>query len=340
MVIAAVVAGVAVLEFAATTTWNDYLVRTARVPQYATYVLHSPPLNSNDMINRNVVGGVEIVRIGSTLLSPLTLGFWLLLPFALGLRALTRHVVRPAAVVIAAGTAVALIVTETRAALLGALAATALLLGAAGGSRRGRMRLAVLAGVGAFLLLPVVGATTLSQRASGTVDQTEPSASQHLSTTTSALWALIGSPVGRGLGTAPGVGDRFAVSAKLTSENSYLQVGNELGIWTMIVFIGLLVSVVRKARWIGAVEDSHHADRPPASRAPPEMAAAVAAGGVGLMVAGFFLHVWLDFPVSLTFWLFAGVALPARTAAAAAAPAAALPPAATTARRTAALAPA
>jgi O-antigen ligase len=103
--------------------------------------------------------------------------------------------------------------------------------------------------------------------------------------------------LGRGLGTAPGIGERFKVQGHLTTEDAYLQVGNEIGVLSMLSFLGLLLSTI-----VALARRARSAD-------PDGLATAMCAAGVGLFVGGFFLHIWLDFATALTFWALAGLAL-------------------------------
>jgi hypothetical protein len=85
------------------------------------------------------------------------------------------------------------------------------------------------------------------------------------------------------------------VQGTLTSEDAYLQVGNEIGIIAMVLFMLLLLSLAGHLR-----------------RAPPNDVVApnaLFAATCGLIVGGLFLHVWLDYPTALTLWGIAGVAL-------------------------------
>src|SRR5205814_161542 len=78
---------------------------------------------------------------------------------------------------------------------------------------------------------------------------------------------------------------------------SYVQVGNELGILAMLVFVVLLVALLPALRR-GAMADPSN-----------PLCAGVRGACIGLIVAGLFHHVWIDFPVSWTFWMTAGLAL-------------------------------
>jgi hypothetical protein len=145
---------------------------------------------------------------------------------------------------------------------------------------------------------PLAGSSTLGQRTIGGFSGGEDTA-DHWTATRAGFDALVAQPFGRGLGTAPGVGNRFDVSGTLTAEDSYLQVGDEDGVVTMAIFIVLLALLATRL-----------------VRAPPDVggdvhASALGAAAFALMVGGLFLHVWLDFSTALLFWGCAGIALPA-----------------------------
>jgi hypothetical protein len=142
-----------------------------------------------------------------------------------------------------------------------------------------------------------VAATGLSSRTSASLSGGQD-ATQHVSSLGDGFSALIAQPLGRGLGTAPGIGNRFDTSGQLTSESAYLQVGNELGVPEMVIFVALLLLLVRR---LGRVE--------PADDPGAPLAGALRAAFLGLLVGGLFLHVWLDFTLTLAVWSGAGLAI-------------------------------
>jgi O-antigen ligase len=117
---------------------------------------------------------------------------------------------------------------------------------------------------------------------------------------THGLRLLLDEPRGFGLGTSPSVGARFGFQQTFVSDNSYLQVGNELGVVMMVLFIALMVTLLRRLR--------------AAYRSPPfdPLAAAFWAAGIGLSVVAMIHQVWLSIPVSWLFFLGCGIALSQR----------------------------
>jgi hypothetical protein len=297
--VAALISVCAIINVVFSSTWNHFLTRTARVPVYQAQVLGVFSPNPFDALNRGFIGGHAIVRAGSLLLDELTLGFYLVIALAICLQRLTAHKHSGRYAVLGGLCMVAIVMTATRSAILSAVIAAIAATRIAARARAPHwLRLAVLLTVGIVAIAPIAGSTTAGQRVLAFTQGTDPSAQAHATSSSSAFKDVLENPLGRGLGTNPRTGARFGVAGHVTSENSYLQVGNELGIPVALVFIGMLLATVRAA-WRRA--RSWH----PSS----DLALAIAAAGSGLAVGGFFLHVWLDFPTTLTFWSLAGLAL-------------------------------
>ena len=290
-------AAIGIVEFLAPSWWNNFAVRVCGVTNYQVAVLHVTPPNYSNILFYDHLGGHQVVRVGSILLTPLALGFYLTVPLGLAL----RRAVRPSGARLAwlpAGViALALLLTLTRSAIFAGLVVTLVTLGA---SSRGvparRARLVLLLIAGAIVLAPVVASSGLGARSATTL-QNSGSTSDHLRGLRHGLDALVHAPTGLGLGTQPGVGDRFAVANKLTSEDSYLQIGDELGVAALILWVILLLTL------LFALARARAADDPDVA-----LATALFAVGVGLALGGFMLHVWLDFTLAWSFWGGAGLA--------------------------------
>lgn len=299
-----IAAACALVEFLAPDLWSTFLIKVAHIRLYRALVFNDvrPP---TDELTHILVAGRDVVRVGSVALSPLVLGFLLLLPLAFCLERVQGSRGRAVHLAAAGLVGMALIATLTRSALLGALLLTAvtLRLGVTR-LRPGRVQLGVALALAAVLVSPLAGSSAVVERATSTFSGDE-SAQGHRTSSLAAVGDIVRRPLGRGLGTAPGIGDRFDVSGRLTSENAYLQVGAELGVATMVVFVLLLLALLR-ALW-------RQAKRDPAGDTG---ASVLLAAGSGLALGGMFLHVWLDLATALTFWSLAGAALAgARTAA-------------------------
>jgi O-antigen ligase len=290
----ALAGGVAVYEAIAPTTWLHFLTNVIDVPRYQAVVFHHAT-SADSLVIHSTVGGHSFVRVGSILQSPLALGFYLCVALAIGLERLTQSRLRGWSALATLLSAAGIVATVTRSALLAGLVVILVL--AWRGIRHlspGRVRLGlILVGI-AIVIAPFAGSSAVGERTAASTSGGED-ASTHVQAVQAGFDAIIAQPFGRGLGTAPGIGQRFQVHGTLTSEDAYLQVGNELGIIAMVLFVLLLLSLV-----------SHLRRAPPNGVVAPT---ALFAAGCGLIVGGLFLHVWLDFPTSLTFWGIAGVAL-------------------------------
>lgn len=296
-VLAAVVGVGAVVEFSDPSAWNSFLVDVIHVPTYKAVILNVYVPNPTDVLYHGQIGGLDFIRVGSVLQSPLTLGFYLYPALAIGLHYMADRRLRWGTSVATALAGAAVVMTLTRSALLGAvvLSLVSVRVGIARLSP-GRVRLVLVLVATAVIAAPLGGSTILGQRTVATFSG-QQDANTHLQSAQAGFQALLDDPLGRGLGTAPGIGDRFQVQGKLTSEDAYLQVGDELGVAAMVIFMAFLGVTLSRLRRTG----DGSSDGLPA----PAMFAA----GVGLAVGGLFLHVWLDYSTALTFAALAGVSI-------------------------------
>lgn len=292
-----VAAGCALLEFLAPELWSSFLIKVAHIRLYRALVFGDirPP---TDELAHILVGGRDVVRVGSIALSPLSLGFMMLVPLAfcleraLGVRGRGVHLATAGLL------GMAVVATLTRSALLGVLVVIAVTLRVGVTRLRpGRIQLGVALALAAVLIAPLAGSSTVVERAGSTFSGDE-SAEGHRLSSLGALEAIVRQPLGRGLGTNPSTGARFEVAQRVTSENAYLQVGAELGIATMIAFTLLLLAILRALRRRAAHDPGGGSG-----------ASVLLAAGAALAAGGLFLHVWLDLPTALTFWSLAGAAL-------------------------------
>lgn len=290
-----VVAAIAIVELVFSDRWNDLMVGSFQIYRYKLQVLGVATNSPDDVRVYGVVGGIQIVRIGSVFLDQLQCGMYLVVPFIVGLHRLLRG----ANVAVAAGfgvISVALVGTQTRAALLAVGVAGILVLRPhVGIPRASRARIGALLIVGALALLPVAVGTGLVQRTLGGTQGDDGSTQVHLQRSKAALDTFLRRPFGRGLGTGARTASRFDVKSKLLSENYYLEVANETGVIS-IVFFGVLVVVV--TRRLGA----HRNDGDP-------LAAAWRAAFVGLSVAGLLLYVWESLALAWMIWIGVGLIL-------------------------------
>ncbi len=299
LAVATVVASVCVFETLDSSTWNHFVVNTIRYTQYEVGILHSTPPNFFDIRVYGTIGGTQIVRAGSVFLSALTCGFYLVLGFALGLERAARGRgspwLVPALVVIGAG----ILLTQTRSAILAALVVAFIAFQpAAGRSRHWRTQLAILVAALGLLAIPAALSTGLAKRVTGATNNSDHSSAAHVSAFWTGLHNIEAHPLGLGLGTSAGIGQRFAGQGGdvVIPENDYLEVGVELGLVPMMLFAVLSVALVLSLRAA-------------ARRRPHEVIAGAWAAAAGLAVAAWFLQTWLDFSVAWTVWGLAGAAL-------------------------------
>jgi hypothetical protein len=298
------VGGVAVFEAIDSGGWNHFVVNTVQYPHYVYGVLHSTLPNPYDIRVYGTIGGQRIVRSGSLFLNTTTAGFYLVLPFAIGLerlaRAQARRLSRAAPVIIGAG----LVLTQTRSAILAALVVALVTFRPNRGHRQGRRIQLAIAVAGLLLLaIPLAVSSGLTHRVSAATRGTDTSTSGHVAGFWDGARAIEHHPLGEGLGTSAGTGQRFQnqVSGVVVPENNYLQIGVELGVLGMLVFVALTVRVLVTLRHV--------------ERARPAAATAAAYGAIiGLAVGAWFLQVWIDFSVAWTVWGMAGAAIGASTA--------------------------
>jgi hypothetical protein len=292
-----VVAAVAVYEFTFSNPWNSFVVERLGLPKYQLEVLQLTPFDAEDIRVYGHLGGREFVRVGSTLLSPLDLGFYLLLPFAVAIERTVRNGLRSYSGAALGIIGAALILTQTRAALIGAvIVAFVAFRPAAGRDWSRRIQFSFVLAVGLLIAVPAATVTGLSERVTTAASGDEESAVDHWDSFWQGVRVVRAEPLGLGLGTSAGAGQRFESTILVIPENNYLQVGVEVGLLGMALFIALTVLMLRRLR------------RAQLAVANLGVAAARSAG-LGLAIGAFFLHAWSNLIVSWPFWALAGVAI-------------------------------
>jgi O-antigen ligase len=295
MIVGAVVAVIAVYEYFFSDAWNSFVVDNVKYIRYQLEILHTSPWSLTDVRRYGTVGGQQVVRVGSVFLDPLPAGFFLILPFAVAIERRLRGGLRSRAgmaLVVVIGAA--LVLTQTRAALIAALIVVFLAVRhVEGRTLNRRFQFALIFAAALILALPAISATGLSQRVTTTTSGQDPSSIDHLDSFWKGVHAVGAEPLGHGVGTSAGIGQRFG-SATIT-ENSYLQVGIETGLIAMLVFAALTVAMVRRLR-----RSARHADLG---------TSAIRSAGFGLAVGAFLLHTWSELAVAWVFWVLAGAAI-------------------------------
>jgi O-antigen ligase len=224
--------------------------------------------------------------------APLILAFYLLVPFAMAVVRIARGRAHQGSYAVAAFIAFALIFTLTRSALVGALAVGAAGVGmATAGSNR--VRFAMVAMLGLLVLGPFGADAGLSARNSETFDEGAAGADvSHPEALRAGFDDLVGHPLGTGPGTARYGGDQ-----------AYLQLGNELGLLGLVLFVFILVLALRSLLEV-ARDDA---------RSPPADLSLVAAGtfmgGIGIAMTSLVILAWTEINTSWLFWGMAGAVI-------------------------------
>src|SRR6202023_669699 len=104
-------------------------------------------------------------------------------------------------------------------------------------------------------------------------------------------------PLGRGLGTAGTIGQRF-FSQSITNESWYLQLGTEMGVVSPLTYLTMtvVVAVTCFAAYRRLQDTSLRI-----------LALGVASTSVGFLVVANFLHAWENTALSMLIWLYAGM---------------------------------
>lgn len=240
----------------------------------------------------------DAIRAFATMRGPNTLAAYLLLPLALTLVLFFER--RSWLLAGSAGImAFALFLTHSRSGWLGALAMAAVL----GWTILPRDKLrtwlkfgtipVVIGGVLVMWLATTVPALRLAIFHSGGNDPSESllegSSSEHWAATWRGIQDILGAPLGEGVGTAGPASFYNAHGADIT-ENYYVQIGQEVGLPALILFIMLLAAVGRAL----------YKQRTAWPRA-------LLASFVGIAVINIFLHGWADDPTAMTWWGLAGL---------------------------------
>ena len=291
------VAAVGIYGAIFSSAWNRFVVHTIKYTQYQAAVLHTSAVNPTDIRVYGYVGGTKIIRIGSVFLDSLSCGWFLILPFAVGLERVIRRTASPLILVGTLLVAACLMLTQTRSAILGAIVVAVLALApAAGRPHHWRTQVAIVLAAVAALGIPAAFATGLAKRVQSAGNQSNQDTAGHISGFWSGMRIMGDHPLGLGLGTGAGTGQRFQVRNDQIPENNYLEVGDELGIVPGLLFVVLtLALLVRLGRL--------------SRRRPELLVSATWAAGAGLALAAWFLQTWSQFAVSWTYWAVAGAAL-------------------------------
>ena len=240
------------------------------------------------------------VRIASTLRGPNPLGAYLVLVLTAVLVVLLRAQKKWRLAALMTGGLIVLGFSFSRSAALGAV--TSLLIVVAISARADQAKkLLAIAGIGlAVLALIGVAVVHKSTQLENIVlhTQTKSSVSTssnggHLASLRQASRDIVHQPLGRGPGTAGPASVYNAPAAPRIAENYFLQIGQEVGIWGLGLFILINVGI-GYLLWL--------------RRADP-LALTLFASFIGLTIVNLLSHAWADDTLAYVWWGLAGVAM-------------------------------
>lgn len=195
----------------------------------------------------------------------------------------------------------ALVLSSSRSAWLGALAAIAVFAGLYATKRLRRRYivsgLAALIVTGAIGLYAAINVPVLRMAifhsSPGDPSLTEGSTDNHLTATLDGAERVAGNPLGCGPGCA-GPASYYGDDGARISENYFVQIAEEVGIVGFTIFAALLAMIGRELFRLAKTQ---------------VLARVLLAALAGYVVIGMLLHVWADDPLSMTWWLLVGAVL-------------------------------
>lgn len=273
----ALVAAGAGWEYFDTPGWRQFLYQDIAVQAYLADALGTPVAN-RDFTTYSSDGSI---RAGSILREPVFAAFLLLPAFFVAIsRIASRRPLPGIALTCLLG--VGLVCTSTRSALLVGLGGASLV--AHRMLRSGRyLKLFVPILMVALILSPVfIAQTSVISRIGASISGTDSSTQAHRDHLDDGVKRAIDHPLGTGLATGGGTGQRFSVRNAFTSENAYLQVIIETGAIALVLFIGILVLLTRELIALPRSDPGLQRDR-----------AAALAVMVAMVLGGWAQTVWL-----------------------------------------------
>jgi hypothetical protein len=290
LAITGLLALIGLYQFLRPASFTDIILYDLGIPTYNLEALQTPLAEVVQLVRWTTA---RPVRVGSLMVGPFDFADYMLIPGGLLLARLARRGARTLDMVLLAAVGAAIFASQTRA-NIAALGVMLLLALAPGGKRAlaSRMRIVAIAALAAVALIPSLASSRL-----GGAEESAASSEGHLNEIQFGLEVLKTHPLGLGLGTAPAVAVRAEGTPLVISDNSLLQVGNELGVAMMIFFIVIVGAVV--VRLGQAARDGPDDD----------LATGARLAIVGLFLAGQLHHVFQTFSISWTVWAAAGLGL-------------------------------
>jgi O-antigen ligase len=108
-----------------------------------------------------------------------------------------------------------------------------------------------------------------------------------------SVLAITLEPEGSGPGTAGLASIKNDKQGTVLNENYYLQIGEEVGVVGLLLFLAILFIVAHRLYW----------------RRDSEIAVALLASFIGLAFTNFLVHIWSNEAVAYTWWGLAGILL-------------------------------
>jgi hypothetical protein len=298
-IVGIILGGFSVWEIIDGASFTNFLRNTLEYSKYKADVFGVG--TTSDLLIHGSIGDSTFVRAGSLFNDPLSFGFFMVIPFAVALERVAARKGAALGTTVAVAGLVGVIFSGTRGAAIAAGVGVILAL-VFGPSRvaPNRLRLLVAVLLGAVVLLPFAGQSTLVDRL---VSLTKPASETHSNEVhvarTRAGWtALLERPLGRGLGANSQTGARYGTTTAITTEDAYLQTGAEFGVPGLLVFVGFLVVALVELRRRATLLVEHSG-----------LAGGVWLAGCGLMLGALTLQVWTELTVTLVFGTLTGVAL-------------------------------
>lgn len=242
----------------------------------------------------------NVLRAFATMRGPNTLGAYLLIPLAFGLYCLTQRRRRALATVAALLGILALVLTDSRSAWLGA-GAMVLAMGGLFMPRQVFITWAKRLIIPVIVILALLGWAAVNVPAlrlaifhssPGDPTLTEGSTDAHWAATWQGIKGVIAAPLGTGPGSAGPASFYNTKGGPRLSEDYFVQIGQEAGVLGMLLFLAISF-LVAKALW---------QTKTPAAQL-------LLASFIGINVINIFLHGWADDPTAMTWWGLAGLVI-------------------------------
>ena len=247
LITATIVCALAFVEYLFQDFWSTLWLEWVHVGEYRFYVLESTDPNLGSVQVHTVVAGRDLLRAGSVLFLPFALGCYGVLAvsvFAARIGRGTAHRSEYVGLLIA-GTAVLL--TITRSAIFGLAVALVLTLFRRSNEmnptvRAARVRFALVVAALLLVALPVAASLGVVDRFVGRDDYS--SNEEHREGVERGYRMLLEHPLGRGLATGAGTGQAANVSGVAVTESQFLQIGTQLGIVGLVLWVLVVVQAV------------------------------------------------------------------------------------------------